>query len=188
MAKLPPAVAQAISKWTLNFELDDLVAAYYGALGALKHMEAEVEPLVRQQLGLGPADDFPEADPDDPEDPIAHIYEHATETEARARRGSHLVRKTFLIALFHLWERSRKPRPTHEKEDRGRTNRLLDDLECVANCAKHPRGPSARTAFRRRPDLFPKAVKEAQASERTLLISEDTFSKFLEAVRATASK
>ena len=186
MAKLPPSAARAISKWTLNFELDDLIAAYHGALGALKHSEAEVEPLLRQQLGLGPHDDLPDVDPDDPNDPLSLIFVQAVERRAQARRGSLIIRKTFLIALFHLWERSGKVRPSQKLGDRVKTNRLLVELEQVANCAKHSRGRSAKAAFKSRPDLFPGAENETRANERTLVISEATFLEFVSAVRATA--
>ena len=93
-----------------KFDLEDLDEAYAGAILGLKNCEDEVEKMARSALGIGPQDKSPPENPDDPDDPVALIYERAGDDDARTNRGAHMVRKTFLIALFHLWERNHKMR------------------------------------------------------------------------------
>ncbi|RWX60445.1 hypothetical protein EN780_32000 [Mesorhizobium sp. M4B.F.Ca.ET.089.01.1.1] len=188
MTKLSPTISKAIKQWMFKVDLTDLDEAYAGALQGLQHREDEVETMVRRQLGLGPHDEFPEPNLDDPDDPIGQLYERAGEDSAQAQRGSHLVRKAFLIALFHLWERHKKPRIARESRaaaDRSRLNALLDQLELAANCAKHPPGRSAKGIYEKRPDLFPRVATVKHASERTLVITPDVLNEFFEAVWAT---
>ncbi|CAN7722446.1 hypothetical protein [Aminobacter sp. LjRoot7] len=188
MARLPPSTSKAIRLWLFRIDLEDLEDAYAGAIASLAHREAEVEEMVRRQLGLGPEDEFPPCDPDDPEDPISEIYERASDMDARTERGGHLIRKTFLIALFHLWERHKKPRIERGAKlgfDRARVLKLLDDLEAAANCAKHPPGGPAKRIFARRPDLFPRVTEQAHVSERTLHITPAVLQEFFEAVWAS---
>lgn len=141
---------------------------------------------MRRRLGIGPDDDFPPENPDDPYDPITRMYEEAGEMDAQARRGSHMVRKAFLIALFHLWERHRNG--VSLRQFGSSIKDALDDLEGAANCAKHPPGRSAEKIYGRRPDLFPRAAKVEQAGERTLVITAETLNEFFEVIYTVAEK
>ena len=174
-------------------DVEDLQSAYHAALGGLLHREAEIESLVRSQLDLGPDDDWPEPS-DDEDDPVSMLYEHAGELDARAKRGAPMVRTAFLIALFHAWERHMNARMKVGKYITANVNAVLvaeghsaftetiEHLQLSANCAKHGIGSSGKALFQKRPDLFPGAKTSSEASERKLVITEETLSSFFSAI------
>jgi hypothetical protein len=189
MAPLGRKLTEIIRREALRYDLDDLVAAKDAALGALSSRSENIAQWVRRKLNLSETDEWPLPDPNDPDDPLHDLYEQAGEMDSQAERGLHIARKTFLIALFHLYERHRKlgvPK-TVEPSTRTRAVSLLLDLEAVANCAKHPAGGrGAIEALRRRPDLFPHIAAGKQPSERYLHISDDVLLDFFQAVKLVA--
>lgn len=193
MAPLP----YAFRAWLFLRVLDDIVAAYRAAAKAHITRPDEIEAEVRHRLGIGPDDPFPDRNDDDENDPVGRLYDEAGEMEEQAGRGAHLVRKAFLIALFHHWERHcnselKRTKYGHPKSwlgARGRSDYAKEilELERAANCAKHGPGHSCQDLFSMSPSLFPAVSTIAGASERTLVIDEPTLERFFEAVRKAAS-
>ncbi|MEN3791349.1 hypothetical protein [Fulvimarina sp. MAC3] len=110
MAKLPYSFRAHV------FEqgLDDLLSAYSAAAGALENRPKEIEEDLRRHLRLAPGEPFPEPDETDEGRLLDDIYDQASDTRAQALNSAHMLRKAFLIALFHHWERfcnseTRKP-------------------------------------------------------------------------------
>lgn len=187
MAKLPRATVLAIAREMFRYDLNDLDEAYANSLHGIESQGGEIEAMVRSKLGLDPSDEFPDPDLDDPDDPIALLYEHAGELDQQTRRSAHIVRKAFLISLFHLWERHHMPPPVKSlgKEQRRRLFSKLNQLRLAANTAKHTPGPSAEKLFKLRPDLFPRLASGRTPSESLLVISPDVLNEFFEAVWST---
>lgn len=187
MAKFPRATVLAIAREIFRYDLNDLDEAYANSLQGIEIRGGEIEAMVRGKLGLDPSDEFPDPDLDDPDDPIALLYEHAGELDQQTKRSAHIVRKAFLIALFHLWERHHTPPPLRSlgAEQRRRLASVLDHLRLAANTAKHTPGPSAEKLFKLRPDLFPRLPSDGKSSERFLVISPDALNEFFEAVWST---
>lgn len=193
MAPLP----YAFRAWLFLRALDDIIAAYRAAAKAHSGRSDEIEFEVRRRLGIGPTDPFPDRNDDDEDDPVGRLYDEAGELEEQADRGSHLVRKAFLIALFHHWERHcnaelKRPKYSLPKSWLGKRGKSefakgILELERAANCAKHGPGHSCRDLFRTTPSLFPKAKDETKANERTLIIDDATLDRFFEIVRHAAS-
>jgi hypothetical protein len=184
-----------MQNFQIRMDLEDLQSAYGASLAGLVHREAEIEIMVRSQLGLGPDDDWPVGNDDDPEDPISLLYERAGELDAQAKRGAPMVRKAFVIALFHAWERHCNARLRRDHYDHTvvRDRILIRDghaaqwtvireLQLAANCAKHGPGDSCVDLYNARPDWFPKAKTDSEASEKTLVIGEGTLNRFFAAV------
>ena len=175
MAPFPKSVQHAMRRWLFQHNLDDIDAAYRAAANAHTNRDVEIEEMVRQRLGLATEDPFPEWNDGDDEDPIGRLYDDAGEMEERATRGAHLVRKAFLIALFHHWERhcnSQMGKAAYintevekwlESEGRDGLYNPLRQLQNAANCAKHGPGKACKLLFEDRPDLFPTARTGADA-------------------------
>ncbi|CDX40007.1 hypothetical protein MPLA_320018 [Mesorhizobium sp. ORS 3359] len=193
MAPLP----YAVRAWLFLRTLDDMVAAYRAAAKAHSRRPDEVEAEVRRYLGIGPNDPFPNRDDDAEEDPVGRLYDQAGEMEQQAGRGAHLVRKAFLIALFHHWERhcnaelKRKdyshPRGWLSERGKSAYAKEILELERAANCAKHGPGHSCQNLFKMSPSLFPTISTAAKASEQVLVIDESTLERFFAALRNAAS-
>lgn len=193
MAPLP----YAFRAWLFLHALDDIVAAYRAAAKAHSSRPEEIEAEVRRRLGIGPDDPFPDRDDGDEEDPVGRLYDEAGEMEKQAGRGAHLVRKAFLIALFHHWERhcnaelERKdyahPRGWLSERGKSAYAKEILELERAANCAKHGPGHSCQNLFRMAPSRFPTMTTAAKASERVLVIEESTLERFFATVRSAAS-
>jgi hypothetical protein len=185
-----------IRRWLFQQALDDIVAAYRAAAKAHTNRPQEIEAEARRRLSIGPDDPWPDWDYSDEEDPIARLYDDAGEMEEQANRGAHLVRKAFLIALFHHWERhcnaelqqTKYSHPRRWLESRGKGSYARDilELERAANCAKHGPGHSCRDLFNTKPTLFPTLAEGQNASERALLIDEATLDRFFAVVREAA--
>jgi len=196
MSRIPPGVIRAMLKFQLRMDVEDLQNAYRSALSGLVHRENEIEAMVRGQLGIGPEDDWPEPSEGEDDDPISLLYDHAGELDAQAKRGAPMVRKAFLIALFHAWERHCNARLKRDyyglSAARGMIMRdghatewtAIRELQLAANCAKHGPGDSGRDLYAVRPDFFPKAKSAEQANERTLVINEDAMDRYFAAVYA----
>ncbi|ANH05029.1 hypothetical protein shn_13915 [Shinella sp. HZN7] len=175
-------------------DVEDLQSAYRASLAGLKHSEAEIEARVRDELGLGPDDEWPHGDDADPEDPVGSVYERAGELDAQAKRGAPMVRTAFLIALFHAWERhcnttmktmtyvTTDVNSVLQRDGHGSSCDDVEYLQLAANCAKHGPGKSCRALFRKRPDLFPTATSETNASHSTLSIEDATLTDFFETI------
>lgn len=107
------------------------------------------------------------------------------------------MRKAFLIALFHHWERhcnaelKRKdyahPRGWLSERGKSAYAKEILELDRAANCAKHGPGHSCQNLHKMAPSLFPAVTPAAKASERTLMIDEATLDRFFEVVRKAAS-
>ena len=203
MAKFPPKLIIALQNTRLRMDLEDLQNAYRSSLKGLIHREGEIEAMARAELGIGPGDDWPERNDDDPDDPIGALYDHAGDLDAQAQRGAPMVRKAFLIALFHAWERHLNARLKREQYDHqvARKTIIRDghaahwksirELHLAANCAKHGPGDSCSDLYAMRPDFFPRvqtaekagnAMPKIEPSEATLVIIDDTLSVFFDAV------
>jgi len=193
MARLP----YAFRAWLFLQALDDIVAAYRAAAKAHSSRPEEIEAEVRRRLGIGPDDPFPDRNDDDEEDPVGRLYDEAGEMEERAGRGAHLVRKAFLIALFHHWERhcnselgrTKYGHPKSWLGERGKSAHAKEilELERAANCAKHGPGHSCQDLFKTSRSLFPKITDATKATERALVIDEATLERFFDVVRKAAS-
>jgi hypothetical protein len=198
MPRLPPAVVRAIRNFQIRMDIEDLQNAYLSALKGLLHREGEIEAMVRAELNLGPDDDWPDRDEGDLEDPVSLLYEHAGELDAQAKRGAPMVRTAFLIALFHAWERHCNARMNVEKYVTAYVNGVLmregheslcetiEYLQLAANCAKHGAGNSGRSLFQKRPEFFPRARTAADASEKTLHITEEALAGFFRVILSAA--
>ncbi|MGO4173738.1 hypothetical protein [Bosea sp. TAF32] len=184
--------------YVFNQTLRHMHAAYRAAAKALAHRSQEIEVYVRRELGLEPGDPFPDRDDDDDElDYIGRLYDEASDLEYEARNGAHLVRKAFLIALFHHWERHcnrelKRDSYAHPRQwlnQRGRSELAKEILELsrAANCAKHGPGHSCSDLFKTSPHLFPRVTPAIKPSENTLEIDEATLERFFTAVRKAAS-
>ncbi|MEQ8448247.1 MAG: hypothetical protein RIB97_01035 [Nitratireductor sp.] len=193
MAPLP----YAFRAWLFLRALDDIVAAYRAAARAHVSRPEEIETEVRRRVGIGPEDQFPDRDDDDAEDPIGRLYDEAGELEEQAGRGAHLVRKAFLIALFHHWERhcnaelkwNKYSHPREWLSERGKSAYAKEilELERAANCAKHGPGHSCENLYKMSCSLFPTVSTAAKASELNLVIEEPTLERFFTVVRNAAS-
>jgi hypothetical protein len=178
----------------LRMDVEDLQNAYRSALKGLHHREYEIENMVRAQLGMGPDDDWPDRNEDDPDDLVSLLYDHAGELDDQAKRGAPMVRKAFLIALFHAWERYCNARLKRERYDHDLAMRRIlirdghaaqtasfRELQLAANCAKHGQGESCADLFHLRPIFF-RTSSVKKADERTLVIEEETLTRFFRAV------
>jgi hypothetical protein len=58
----------------------------------------------------------------------------------------------------------------------------IRELHLAANCAKHGPGDSCIDLYNIRPAWFPKAKTAREASEKTLVVEEDTLNRFFAAV------
>ncbi|RRH94244.1 hypothetical protein EH240_27575 [Mesorhizobium tamadayense] len=193
MAPLP----YAFRAWLFLQALDDIQAAYKAAAQALSSRPDEIEEEVRRRLGIGPTDAFPDRNDDNEEDYVGRLYDEAGDLEERADRGAHFVRKAFLIALFHHWERHCNaelkratyghPRGWLSQRGKSPYAKEILELERAANCAKHGPVHSCQNLFKMAPDLFPTVATAAKASERTLAIDGSTLDRFFEVVRKAAS-
>jgi hypothetical protein len=193
MAPLP----YALRAWLFLHALDDIVAAYRAAAEAHSSRPKEIEVEVRRRLGILPDDPFPDRNDDDEQDSIGRLYDEAGELEGQADRGAHLVRKAFLIALFHHWERHcnaelKRKKYNHPSAWLGRRGKSafakgILELERAANCAKHGPGRSCRDLFKTSPKLFPAVTTAAMANERSLVIDEPTLERFFVVARDAAS-
>jgi hypothetical protein len=173
--------------------LDDIEAAYQAAAKAHVDRPDEIERKVRLHLGLGPDDPFPDRNDDDDYDPVGRLYDEAGEMEERATRGAHIVRKAFLIALFHHWERhcnkclgwEKYGHPRKWLESHGHADCVVSirELQKAANCAKHGPGNSCKELYRMRPDLFPRVKSPSEAKESLLVIDRATLDAFFSTVR-----
>lgn len=199
MAKFPPEVLRSMRNFWLRMDVDDLENAYQAALKGLVHRETEIEGMVRSQLGLGPDEEWPDRDDDDPDDPIARAYDEAGELSAQAERGAPMVRKAFVIALFHTWERHCNARLAREHYKHDLTTEkilapdghaavanVVHELQLTANCAKHGPGTSCRDLYQLRPEFFPRVKSPEKASEKTLLVPADALSRYFSAIRSAA--
>ena len=183
--------------WGFLRTLDDIIAAYRAAAKAHQSRPDEIEVEVRRRLGIRPDDPFPDRNDEDEEDPVGRLYDEAVEMEEQAGRGAHLVRKAFLIALFHHWERHcnavmKRPQYGHPKawlgeRGKGAYAKEIQQLERAANCAKHGPGHSCEDLFKTSPGLFPTVTSAVKASESALVIDEATLERFFETVRKAAS-
>lgn len=198
MAPLPDSLIRSMRNFQLRMDVEDLQSAYHSSLKGLVHREDEIEALARAELGIGPTDDWPDRNDDDPDDPIAELYDRSAELDAQAQRGAPMVRKAFLIALFHAWERHLNSRLKRGQYDHQVARKTISDdgheaqwqsireLQLAANCAKHGPGTSCSDLYAMRPDLFPRAQSAEKASEGTLAISDETLNVFFDAVFAAS--
>lgn len=194
MAPFPSAVRQAMLNYMLRMDVEDLHAAYQAALVGLVHRQDEIEAYARDRLGLGPDDPWPDANQDDPDDPIGLLYDDAGEMDARAQRGAPMVRSAFLIALFHAWEKHWNMRLGHKHYARKEIEALLKAdgkaevvsiihrLQLTANCAKHSTGDACKCLHGIDPSFFPRLRTGAAPSERSLVIEPDILEGFFAAV------
>lgn len=197
MAKLPASVLRAISNFRLATEVEDLQSAYEAALKGLIHREAEIEEMVRSQLGIGPQEPWPDVVGGE-DDPIADLYDYAGELDNQAKRGAPMVTKAFVIVLFHAWERHMNTRFKSEKYQKhqvrkeltaaghGELFKTIEILQLCANCAKHGPGDSGRELFKKRPDLFPKIRDKEAPGEKTLVVPESLIREFFTTVLTIA--
>lgn len=182
MAPLPPA----IQNWLFKRDLEDIRAAYDAAAISLVGKAEEIEADARKQLGMSPEDPWPERDDDDEFDAVGRLYDEAGENEEKFSRAEHIVRKAFLISLFHLWERycnHRMKKRDYEPElvarwlfqtGRGHLAKELNHLRLTANCAKHGPGDSCEILQPLRPDLFPNIADPKRATDATLVVEIET--------------
>lgn len=194
MAPLPGHIVHVINLALLDMHLTEIEHAYTAAVASLKDTRKKTEENFRLALGIGPTDPLPEPETDEEGGHLDDMYEKGAENIQVAENSIPLVRKAFIIALFHLWERHCNSGMNVERyvyEDAmawveaggGKPNRDgLRHLELACNCAKHGPGKSCQKLWRVRPDLFPGATTEKQASERRLIITDQTFDEFLNAV------
>ena len=195
MVQLSENLIRSMRNFQLRMEIEDLHNAYRASLQGLIHREGEIEAAARAELGLGPADEWPERNDFDPDDPIGELYERSADLDAQAKRGAPMVRKAFLIALFHAWERHcnarLKPKTYHPhdvnqmlwRDGRGAVCDEIETMQLAANCAKHGPGTSAKALFRKRADLFQGVSSDHEASDSKLRISDEVLVGFFAAVR-----
>lgn len=198
MAKLPPKLVQQIQRSRLRMDVEDLQGAYLSSLSGLVHREEEIAATVRAALGLREGDDWPDRNDDDPDDPVGALYDHAGDLDEQRRRGAPMIRKAFLIALFHAWERYLNDRLKREQYDHLLARKtlirdghaeswsLVRDLQLAANCAKHGPGTACADLYSKRPDFFPRAPTVEKASERTLVISPEALDTFFATILAVS--
>jgi hypothetical protein len=177
--------------------LDDIENAYRAAAKAQSNRSIEIEADVRRRLGIGANDRFPDRNDDDEHDYIGRLYDEAGDLELQANRGGQLVRKAFLIALFHHWERHcnrelnqrsyAHPRTWLNERGKSEFAKEILELSRAANCAKHGPGHSCEDLFKMSPHLFPRATGAIGPSEHTLEIDEATLNRLFEVVRKAAS-
>ena len=191
---MSPHIRQVIRMALLNMRIEEIEHAYYAAVGSLTNQKITESEKIRGILKLGPEEPLPEPEADDEGGFIDEIYELAAERIERANNSIPFVRKAFVIGLFHLWERHcnsamKRNRYIHDDvmvwmEANGRRLKAetLLHLELACHCAKHGPGNSCKKLWKLRPDLFNRVNNEGQASESTLVISNETFDEFLKAV------
>jgi len=177
--------------------LDHIEAAYELAAKAHADVPGEIETTARHALGIGPDDPWPDRNEDDEGDPVDRVYDDIETASMDAWFGAAIVRKAFLISLFHAWERfnnaeMRRKEYAHPKRwlvSRGHEDcvRTILEMQKAANCAKHGPGNSCKELFRMRPDLFPGVPDEAKASEAKLRVDHELLTHFFEVVRKVAS-
>lgn len=199
MAPFPPAVRRAMLNFQLRMDVEDLRGAYRAALTGLQHRQSEIEIFVRDRLAIGPEDPWPDPDENDPDDPVTLLYEQAGEMDAQAERGALMVRRAFLIALFHLWERHSNNYLKREHYDHNVVRKYLiryghakavdsiRRLQLAANCAKHSSGDSCLDLFKLYPSFFPRLTSGKPPNERALAIDGDDIEKFFDLVRSVAA-
>lgn len=198
MVKFSEDLIRSMRNFKLRMEIEDLLNAYRASLQGLVHREDEIEAAARAELGLGPTDEWPERNDFDPDDPIGELYERSADLDAQAKRGAPMVRKAFLIALFHAWERHCNARLKAKKYLTDRVNEMLlrdgrgalcDEIEVMqlaANCAKHGPGSSAKALFKKRRELFKGVTSDEDATDERLHISDGVLSIFFAAVRSAS--
>lgn len=191
MAPVPPRLRINIAWLLLDLRLDELQTARTAAINALARNDGEMEAMVRRRLGLANDDPWPDGDPSDPDDPISNLYDDAAEHSARSQSAAVLTRKAFLIVLFHLWERHCTSAMKRKRYDHDevvawlkaigkpvRDELKLRALELACHCAKHGAGNSSARLWNIRPDLFQGTQTVATASDRNLVISDETLDDF----------
>lgn len=179
--------------WQFRRTLDDIETAYHAAARVHASRPDEIELEVRTHLRLGADDPFPDRNDDDEFDPIGRQYDEAGEKDEQAGRGAHIVRKAFLIALFHHWERYCNARlqrakyghPSMLLNEMGRSGyaKAVKQLEHAANCAKHGPGHSCESLYKKRPDLFPGVGSAQRASESSMVVTEKTLEEFFATIK-----
>ncbi|WP_137930305.1 hypothetical protein [Mesorhizobium comanense] len=194
MAPLPQHIRYAVNLAILDMHLTEIDHAYSAAVSSLKDTRRKTEDAFRRALGIGPNDPLPEPETDEEGGYLDDMYDQGAEKIQVAENSIPLVRKAFVIALFHLWERHcndgmKVKKYVHEDAMRwvegngGKPNRDgLRQLELACHCAKHGPGLSSQKLWRLRANLFPGVTAEDQASERRLVITDQTFDEFLNAV------
>ncbi|MFC3205168.1 hypothetical protein [Aquamicrobium soli] len=177
--------------------LDHIEAAYRLASKAHVDIPNEIEKTGRRTIGIGPDDPWPDRNDEDPYDHVGRAYDDMEAASTEAWYGSAIVRKAFLISLFHAWERFINAERgvedyVHPEEwliSRGHQEcaRPILELQKAANCAKHGPGNSCKALFRMRPDLFPGVTDANKASDARLEIGDELLTHFFEVVRKAAS-
>jgi hypothetical protein len=183
--------------WFFTRTLEDIMTAYRASSNALAVRPNEIEAEARKLLGIGFDEDFPDRDDEDVNDLVGQVYDQAGEMLQQANRGTHIVRKAFLIALFHHWERfcNRELKRDNYSHPRGWLGQRgksayakeIQELERAANCAKHGPGRSCEALFKASPAFFPNVADAEKASELTLVIDEATLERFFDVVKKAAS-
>jgi hypothetical protein len=177
--------------------LDHIESAYKLAAKAHANASDEIEQIGRRDLGIGPYDPWPDRNEDDEYDHVGRTYDDMEAARTEAWYGAEIVRKAFLVSLFHAWERFANAETGmkqygHPKKwlvARGHQDcaRSIVEMQKAANCAKHGPGNSCKELFRLRRDLFPDVLDAARASESKLRIDHDLLMRFFEMVRKAAS-
>lgn len=177
--------------------LDHIESAYRLASHAHLELPTEIEKSARDAFGIGPDEPWPDRNDDDPYDHVRRTYDDIEAASTEAWYGAEIVRKAFLISLFHAWERfinaelgiQQYSHPKRYLNSRGREEceRAILELQKAANCAKHGPGNSCKELFRMRPDLFPGVTEESKASEARLKIDDELLVHFFKIIRNAAS-
>ena len=151
----------------------------------------------REKVELGEANEVEEG----PDGEWVYDYgEHAGELITDAEDTLEILRQTFMISLYHFWEKqvgsrladSRYTQPAAFKwivnHNGTPDKKLLTQLRLAANCAKHG---NTSQLYRNRPDMFDQRKIEdwgVKPSQETLLVSDATLYQFFDAVESSIHK
>lgn len=189
-----------IHGWRFHHGLDMLTHAYAAAREQPEADRKRFAGEVRQLQST------PRAKDEDP-DLEGYIF-HLSDMHDEANEVLKLIRESFVISLFHFWERQAKSWVREGNYNHGRMmsklmeygvapeSDALETLLLVANVAKHSGGGSAEKLFQKRSDLFktnagalriPPADGEPdpafQPGYDDLLVSSELLDGFFAAVR-----
>jgi hypothetical protein len=181
-----------------RFQFEELRRAYHAARDASNRERTAIEAKwneLEAKVEAGTAA-FIEEDADG--NMIVDWGEQAGEALSEIERVQRIYRESFLISLYHFWEREllqrmKKTRVTDAEAYKFLKARglfpqeyALTTLRLAANVAKHSEGPSAEQLQELRPELFDTEEMEkwkASAGHEYLRITEEVLEAFFEAVR-----
>ncbi|MEW5686902.1 MAG: hypothetical protein AB1942_18440 [Pseudomonadota bacterium] len=163
---------EKIQSWRFHYGLDLMVQAYRASRSEPQSDKARVM-RAWQAIDASPGSVVNEADEDE-------YRNHLSALDTEANEILKLIQESFVISLFHYWERQSKSwtgKMVYRHDDmmadlaaRGMSpeRASLDTLRLVANVAKHSAGDSAEKLFAKRPDLFRHSVvaEETQIPRR----------------------